>query len=73
MLQNIQNVSTDFTLYSGSCILALSFACPVFNPDTKIISPCFPTRSISDMYPGGVYVDSENLSTLERKRHNKHI
>lgn len=66
--KNTLSTTLQLTLYNGSCILAFNLACPVFSPDTRIISPCFPTRSISDMYPGGVYVDSENLSTLEERK-----
>lgn len=42
------------TVYRGSWILAFSFAWPVLIPDTRMISPCFPTLSISEMYTGGV-------------------
>lgn len=64
-------IKWKLTLYNDSCILAFNLACPVLSPDTKILSPCLPTRSISDMYAGGVYVDSENLRTLKGQKKKK--
>lgn len=61
------------TLYKGSCSWAFNLACPVLSPDAKIISPCFPTRSISEMYAGGVYVDSENFNTLKQRHRGSYI
>lgn len=40
---------------------------PVFIPDTRMVSPCLAACSISEMYEGGMYVDSKKVRILEKK------
>jgi hypothetical protein len=46
---------------------ALSLELPVFIPDTRMVSPCLAACSISEMYEGGMYVDSKKVRILEKK------